>query len=245
MLFVYNTKPMPRYSRRTTRKSYRRPRRKAASFRRRRFVRRSRVAPLQPIARKQIVKMRYDDWVVIDPSTVATTCFFRANSIYDPNLSGVGHQPLPHDLWQSLYNHYTVLGSKISVQAWSEDSATNYMCEVGCMVTDDTTVNQPLLTLKEQPGTTSRLMRCRPDGRNSMVTLYKGFSAYKWFGLSKSALGACDSVSALFGANPTDGAFFCIYAAHPNENTDVPVVNLRVRIEYLVEVSEPKEIAQS
>lgn len=235
---------------RTSRRRYTKKGRKAASFRRRRTYRRrfhrSGISPLQPIARKQIVRMRYDGLASINSPGAFGSYFFRANSIYDPDLTGTGHQPLPHDLWQSLYNHYQVLGSKISVIAYAEDSATNYVAEVGINVTDDTTVNALYTsTLKEQPGCTSRLLRIRPDGCNSMVRLRKGFSAKKWFGVNRSAISAMESTSALFGANPTEGAFFHIWCAHPDDSTDIPNVNLRVRIDYIVEVTEPKEYSQS
>lgn len=34
---------------------------------------------------------------------------FRTNSIYDPDYTGAGHQPLMRDLWASQYDYYTVL----------------------------------------------------------------------------------------------------------------------------------------
>ena len=34
---------------------------------------------------------------------------FRTNSIYDPDYTGTGHQPLMRDLWASQYDYYTVL----------------------------------------------------------------------------------------------------------------------------------------
>lgn len=34
---------------------------------------------------------------------------FRSSSIFDPDLTGTGHQPLMRDLWASQYDYYTVL----------------------------------------------------------------------------------------------------------------------------------------
>lgn len=34
---------------------------------------------------------------------------FRSSSIFDPDLTGTGHQPIMRDLWASQYDYYTVL----------------------------------------------------------------------------------------------------------------------------------------
>lgn len=34
---------------------------------------------------------------------------FRANSIFDPDLTGIGHQPMAHDQWGQFYNRYQVI----------------------------------------------------------------------------------------------------------------------------------------
>lgn len=38
---------------------------------------------------------------------------FAGNSLYDPDISGTGHQPLGFDQWSAFYNKYCVTGSKI------------------------------------------------------------------------------------------------------------------------------------
>jgi len=41
---------------------------------------------------------------------------FRANSLYDPDLTGTGHQPNGFDTLMQAYDHFTVLASKIRVR---------------------------------------------------------------------------------------------------------------------------------
>lgn len=48
-------------------------------------------------------------------SGVPSTYWFSANGLYDPNISGTGHQPIGFDTMMSLYEHYAVLRSKITV----------------------------------------------------------------------------------------------------------------------------------
>lgn len=55
----------------------------------------------------------------------AASQIWRMNSIYDPDWSGVGHQPLGRDLWTSMYNYYTVLSCEYEIwcyNAFADDS---------------------------------------------------------------------------------------------------------------------------
>jgi len=68
-----------------------------------------------PLAMRQIVKLRYAEDVNISAGIALGSYDFRANSIFDPNLTGIGHQPLGHDQWAVFYDHYVVLGARIKV----------------------------------------------------------------------------------------------------------------------------------
>lgn len=45
--------------------------------------------------------------------------FFCANGLYDPDISGTGHQPRGFDNLMAIYNHYTVTSSRITVSVIS------------------------------------------------------------------------------------------------------------------------------
>lgn len=44
---------------------------------------------------------------------------FRTNSIFDPDFTGTGHQPMFRDLWASMYDHYTVLACDIELHFYN------------------------------------------------------------------------------------------------------------------------------
>lgn len=63
---------------------------------------------------------------------------YRGNSIFDPDLTGTGGQPLGFDQWAALYATYTVLGSKCEVTSMANGgTSTNTMA--GCVPTNFST----------------------------------------------------------------------------------------------------------
>ena len=47
---------------------------------------------------------------------------FRMNSIYDPDITGTGHQPILRDLWASQYDYYAVLLCDYKIRMYNAHS---------------------------------------------------------------------------------------------------------------------------
>lgn len=60
------------------------------------------------------VRLHYSELVEMTSANDIKNYIFRGNSLYDPNYTGVGHQPLYYDTYTSMYQKYRVLGSKIT-----------------------------------------------------------------------------------------------------------------------------------
>lgn len=56
---------------------------------------------------------------------------FRTNSIYDPDFTGVGHQPLFRDMWASMYDYYTVLSCEYTIRMYNACAEPITYTEVG------------------------------------------------------------------------------------------------------------------
>lgn len=63
---------------------------------------------------RTLMKFRYTTFLQLDglPSQVY---YFRGNSLFDPDFSGIGGQPTGLDQWANFYNKYKVYASKIQV----------------------------------------------------------------------------------------------------------------------------------
>lgn len=58
----------------------------------------------------------YSDTITIDPAAGALgSHLFRLNSLYDPDFTGIGHQPRGFDQMMAFYQKYRVYGCKIDV----------------------------------------------------------------------------------------------------------------------------------
>lgn len=191
----------------------------------------------------KIVKMRYVDTIRMDPAAGASaTHRFRANSINDPDITGAGHQPLGHDQWAAFYNHYVVLGSKITCKFIAEStSQTSSLCALYTS-DDEFTPNTAIVTI-EQGLAKWRSGVLSTDGQSSMRVV-NTYSAKKFFNLT-DVKDNVTRVGAYFENNPSDGAVYTLQYAALNLLSDLAAIQVLVTIEYTVSVSEPKSLAQS
>lgn len=68
--------------------------------------------------------LTYADIITLAPATAITQYTFRGNSIYDPDQTSTGHQPLYHDQMAQLYSRYRVYGSSIQLAIVNQQVAS-------------------------------------------------------------------------------------------------------------------------
>lgn len=197
---------------------------------------------LAGVPNNKMVKMRYCETITLNAGTAGTAGhIFRCNSIFDPNQSGTGHQPLSHDQWALFYNHYRVFGSKITVHF----SATNANAPMlaGVYLNDD--LNAPASGLVHNYIESGRgrwkLLDNNGGPSNGVVRL--NYSAKKFH--NRVDVKDCTDLKASFGSNPSEEAFFFIWAGSQESATDPGPVYATVIIDYIVGLEEPKDLAQS
>lgn len=159
---------------------------------------------------------------------------FSCNGMYDPDKTNIGHQPLYFDQMAALYNHYTVIGSKITVTFAAPPSSAPAIM-VAIMQDDDQTNNLTAMSeVLEQSLTTSRLMN---PGVDNNIVLANNWSAKKTFG--GSVLGN-DELQGNASANPTETTEWNIFVQTSDQVTTSYVV-ANVTIEFIAIWDELKE----
>lgn len=204
-----------------------------------RSIRNRAYAPLyrrvaSPVPTKMHVKLLYHDQVAITPSTgQAGSHVFRANDLYDPDATGVGHQPRGFDQLMALYDHFVVVGSRIRVIF---DCRSTTGANVGGIRLSDTLT--PSTSVDYQMESSYKVVGAQPekDGGQPLV-LSMSSNPAKYLGredpLSDPQLKGSSSGS------PTEGAFYHVFsfATHTSETPATSYAS--VQIEYSAYLIEP------
>lgn len=78
---------------------------------------------VSPLPTKYTTKLVYSEEIAINAGAGTTGQYvFSMNGMWDPDISGVGHQPRGFDQLLAMYDHFVVIGSKITVTV---DNSTN------------------------------------------------------------------------------------------------------------------------
>lgn len=234
--------PKRKYTRKRSRKMFRKRRR----FARRAFKRRP--GRMVGIPKTRLVRMRYSDSFLVNTPGVADLYFpsrWSCTNINAPDVDGVGvsHQCLGRDQMAALWNSYLVVGAKIRVTTINSSTTnTGIMC--GAMVHDDTsTAAASMTTLVEQGRSTWRVLQGITNGNVARYGLK--FSTKKWFGLKdlKDNLGVFGSPFS--GAPPKTANFLLWWGVMPSTTVAVTHLSVTVCIDYSVLLFEPVELPQS
>jgi len=186
------------------------------------------------------VHQRYAETVSVTSTVgVLGTYQFRANSPYDPNYSGAGHQPMGFDQMAALYNHYVVLKSKIRVNIVDAGSGTPLASVWGIHLSDGTPVaytdESGFIEANKGPHQV-RMLRSGGTGG-----LYKDFNAITFFDIKQPTDN--DQIGAEVSTNPAEQALFQIWYRTLDGSTCTAA--LQVTIDYWIEFREPQDLAQS
>lgn len=190
------------------------------------------------------VLLRYATTVSLNPGAgQIVKQQYCANGLFDPDLSGVGHQPRGYDQWQNAYSHYTVIGSKITVKPYgpnARQSTSSPTMMYGVTINRDDAF----------PWTSwTDLAESRFAGKGSAIHLNtadtkpktRTFSAKKYFGALQIGKGV---YAGDVTKNPGETAVFQLWAGSP-DGSDPAAQDFMVQIDYIAVFTEPHYIGSS
>jgi len=188
---------------------------------------------------KMTYKLKYNDAIQLNPSTTSLVNYqFRANSLYDPDYTSTGHQPLYFDQIINIYDHYVVIGSKIKITANRNTSAAN-AARLCIYLNDDTSITpSSLVTASEQSTgkvTSVGIVDTVP------VTLSLGFSSKKIFGPNPLANA---NLKGSATTNATEEAIYTILC-QSTASSGTSIIDIFVEIEYTAIFFELKDMSTS
>lgn len=202
--------------------------------------------PLMTRASKRVTIPYYEYQLARTRTAGASTSyFFSANGVFDPNVTGTGHQPMGFDTMMLYYEQYVVMSSKITVTFVNNGANA---VRAGVALTPDTTalvigdaVENGLIKFvaldsagySTGAGTGTRIKE---------VSLDCNCASY----FSRKTQEEMVNDTTLVGtaaANPTEQVYFCVttWGGFFPDNT---AVNLDVVLEYDVVFWEPRKLSQ-
>lgn len=190
-----------------------------------------------PMGKKKVVKLRYSEQVSINPAAgFAGDYVFSANSLFDPNVTGTGHQPYGFDQMSAFFNHYCVIGSKCTITAINGNASVPFYIAVA--LRDDATSLSGTLTstLIEQPSFPKKLITPLAGSR-STGTARNVYSTKKFFACPNPLDN--DDLNPGVGVSPTEQAYFHIICAPYNDSDDVGSTQIQVTIDYIAVFTGP------
>lgn len=199
------------------------------------------------LPKRKRVTMRYVDYVPLDGTLSAGSTvshIFRANSIYDPDYTLPGHQPMGHDLYQNLYEHYSVVRSAIKVTFYADG---NLLVPVIVRVKGDSDLTATSTWQAECEESNPHEYALMPEEPSEAYRQVVITQEYDRDAIYKQGSDLHGGTNASFGNNPAEGWFFRISAI----NADSSLTNWGAEISCLVEMvfevdcTEPKDQVQN
>ncbi len=160
------------------------------------------------------VRLTYVDLITIAPGSNVGTYVFRGNSCFDPDFTGIGHQPTYYDQLALIYSRYRVFSSAISASVVNGSaSAVGTLC-----VLPSTNVLAPPNVYEAMQLPYARKTREVPVGGGRETAVSHSITTAKILGLKNREIMDTD-YSAAVGNNPLSQWYWnCVASANGNVN---------------------------
>lgn len=201
--------------------------------------------PASTIPRSMKRKLVYVARFSRDPGAgTAASYFFSCNGLYDPDITGVGHQPMGFDQLMAFYDHYVVTGAKLTLTAMSQSTSFPAANQIITLKIRDSTTGAPSdIAVPIEQGDCTYGVIGSGNGGSSQLTLQSAVNPARFLG-RRQAL-SDPNLKGSATANPGEECFFQITVAALASSDDPPPIDFLVKIEYTAHFIEPKNLIQS
>lgn len=185
--------------------------------------------------------LRYEESITLTGSANNVYGYiFSANGCYDPNITGTGHQPMGFDPLMLMYDHYTVVKSRMILNAWN--TLATQPIKLGIAVISSPSDYSTNYQTNLENGQIVYATLSPAGAANSMVRLEQSVN-----------LAAINGVQQLLDShdmrgdsanNPAEQTYYAIEIWNPQSAT-VAIAYVDVIIEFDVVFTEPRADVQS
>lgn len=200
---------------------------------------------------EQFMKLKYNGVATMLISAGSISNYiWSGNSVYDPDVSGTGHQPMGFDQWSAFYNKYTCFGSKITVEILNISGATAGAQNIQATLMP---LASRVATSVPQSVTDINVLYEYPYCQHKEGNIVGGASRLKFKsymstakidGVSKQKIAIDDNYTALISADPVNEWKWMIAAQTADQSSGVTLKAI-VTITYYVKMFDRIPLTQS
>lgn len=194
-----------------------------------------------PVYGNKKVTLSYSDYFSVAAGALGATgsYIFAANGMFDPNITGIGHQPMGFDQFTPLYRRYTVINAQIRVVATTASSTSNSMLFGVCL----SRTNTPLSRIVNCEGHSSwDIVGGEATGNCQPKTVYLSASPAVYFGVSKPL--SENELAGTAASNPATLLYFHVFAGDAR-GAGVGACDFNVEIAYTAIWHDPEQLPSS
>jgi len=160
------------------------------------------------------IPLRYVAYYRINPGVLTgTDTIFSLNSIFDPDVSGAGHQPREFDTWATLYAKYRVHSCTATLMARQRAAH-------GLNVWMIPSNSSATFATANIPSELPRAVKVGMTGSSQpIVEKTEKFDCHAILGVTKAQYVANEGTAALVTADPAEAVYLHIWAQQPDATT--------------------------
>lgn len=184
-------------------------------------------------------KLKYVEQTSID-ATLGTRAAYvwQLNSLFDPNFTGTGHQPLGYDQLMLLYTHYEVKYAKITVTFSNTTSTAGLWVGITISRTTDT-ITSADTELYENAWTKRKLLN--GNSVPCVVSFYVNIKAF----LGRMKTSSPDSLRGISTTSPSEIVAAHVWCQALNSGVDPASIDVSATINFGASFGEPVRLGSS
>lgn len=194
-----------------------------------------------PFPQRKFCKLRYSDNILLTaPNTnLSYEYILSLNGLFDPDITGTGHQPYGFDTMAVIYNNYIVRGAYVSLE-WYDPSADGQI--VGYRMQGTSVSGLTISALEEAPLTTCSSIS--NTGNQKKIHLVY-VNPWDCIGCTKGQyVNDINNNGAAVGANPATQAYIRLFTSSTQAATST-TVKIKFEITYYCEFWNRNTLTQS